>query len=200
MAQTILIKHNGSEYNAGPVKVERSKIYGSTLVRAITPDGKICTQGGINHDGVTLVDTGCTKTGLLTADGRWMDRSELQAFNVDGTPAQIHPSTFEQGIVLTDKATAEDLLNLNVVAVYQLVGCELSKLAKTLGNDIFRCKFSYRGGYDVSDAFLLGSEGILFIISGKMSSYEPIGIDQEGVWENESEESFDEEELDFSMI
>lgn len=201
MAKTISIKCGGIEYDVAPVKIERSKIYGWSQIQAVTPEGGVCSQGGVNNDGITLVGPGCTKPALLTTDGRWMTREDLLAYNPDGTTAQFISSSFDKGIELIAKATPEELLNLNVTAVYQLIGPKMQELINTVGENIYRCTFSYRGGYEAYDAFVIAVDGLLFIISGKSSIYEPIGISQEGVLDNDFDLNFDEDtELDFSMM
>lgn len=201
MAKTISIKCNGVTCDVAPVKVERRKIYGYSQVRAVTPEGGVCTNGGINNDGTTLVDLGCTKTGLIKSDGEWMERSELQAYNADGTAAEFHVSTFESGIELNRVATVEELLDLNVAAVYQLGGNDALKLREMIGDEIYRCSFSYRGGYELNEAFVLKADDSVFIITGQSSVYEPIGISQEGNFDDENDETSEEEdELDFSMM
>lgn len=199
MARTLTITCGGATFNVAPIKLERSKLYGGTELQISTKDGIECHIGAINSDGLTIVDTGCAKTGMLAADGQWMERDELVALAPDGTQIQPIASSFDTGIKLADRCQIEDLLSINVQSVYQLSGPDSADIAAMVGEDIFTLQFSYRGGYESMDAFLLATEDGVFLITGNRASLDYIGIDQSGVLDDIDDMEM-EAELDFSMM
>ncbi len=79
MAKALNLVLGGSKYALTPTKVERKKIYGWTELRATAPDNTVCRQAGLDSDGRTIVPKGATKMGMMTTNGQWMDKSELEA-------------------------------------------------------------------------------------------------------------------------
>lgn len=100
---------------------------------------------------------------------------------------------------LKHKVGVNDLLDCNINAVYQIYSADSKALAGMIGNHIYCFPFSYRGGYESSDAFLLVKDDNLFMLTGSKRSYEFIGLDQTGVIEDDCEFDMDEE-LDFGMM
>ena len=200
MARNLTITLGTSTYAVAPVKVERSKLYGSTEMRVTTIDGHTCHVAGINGDGITIVDPGCTKTGMITEDGLWMERDELRAVKADGSEVPEVESSFNCTILPTGKATMEDLLSINVTSVYQLTGYDTLGLVEAVGDEIYTFPFSYRGGYEHSPAFLLATDSALFIVVGTPAALDFIGIDESGVLDDEIDDNDFEDELDFSMM
>ena len=200
MARILTLQHGSATFLVNPVKVERTKLYGTTGMRATTPEGKFCHIAGINGDGITVVEPGYTKTGIMTDDGLWADRSELKAVMPDGTDAPLVESSFNSEISLDTKVSENDLLAINVSSVYQLSGADTLQLASQIGDDIYTFRFSYCGGYEPCTAFLMVANGVLYIITGTNAPLEFIGIDQNAVLDNDSDEDILDDELDFSMM
>lgn len=199
MAQQLAIRLKGSEFLALPIKVERRKLYGWTAMRATTPEGEICTLGGLSSDGTTIVAPGLTKSGMVNSDGCWLDRNETMAVNPDGTPARLIPSSFETGLDLGEKADMTELLDLNINAVYQ-ISEGFSGLAEAVGDDIFRVNFLYKPSYEANQAFILATNEGVFLLAGTQGTYLPIGIEQEGVFDESPDDEDSEEDLDFNMF
>lgn len=200
MARTLKFIHGTTTASLSPVKVERAKLYGISEMRATTPEGTSCHLAGINSDGVTVVENGCTKNGILAEDGLWIDRSQLKAVRHDGTEAPVIESSFNGDIRLDRKATEEDLLSINVSSVYHLSGPDALALASEVGNDIYTFPFSYNGGYESSIAFLVATGAGIFVITGTSAPLEFIGIEQSGILDEGCEEDAIDDELDFSMM
>lgn len=199
MARTLTFNLNGIRLKSSPVKLERAKLYGRSELRAITPDGRICHHGGINSDGITLVEQGCVKQALITYDGLWADRSDLVAVKADGTAATLYESSFNEEIILSEKASPEDILNLKVLSVYQLGDAEAAELMNLIGSDIYRFSFSYTGGYELQTAFIIATDDSVYIITGTMCEFEFLSLSQTGTLDNDLMEMTDDD-LDFSMM
>lgn len=201
MAKSLNIKLGDKTFSLAPTKVERKKLYGWTETRAVEPDGKVCRQAGLDSDGVTVIPSGAIKNGMIRADGLWMEKDELKAVHADGTDAEPFLSSFDEVIELGEKATLEALLDLIISSVYQLDGEEDGALATLVGTDIYRTTFSYRGGYEQSDAFVVSNGSATFILVGEKSEFEFVGLDNQGVIEELEEEcTMEEDELDFSNM
>ncbi|MCQ2223833.1 MAG: hypothetical protein MJZ35_08625 [Bacteroidaceae bacterium] len=201
MAKALNLILGGSTFALAPTKVERKKLYGWTELRATDPDGNVCRQAGLDSNGVTIIPKGATKIGMLREDGNWMEKDELQALHADGSVAEAIPSSFEGEIKLEQKVDTEKLMDCIVTSVYQLEGEGAEELAKAIGNDIYTFPFSYRGGYDASDGFLLSNGTTPFIFVGTEALFEMIGLEEQAVVDEPDDEvEMEEDELDFSMF
>lgn len=201
MAKNLNLVLSGHVFSLAPTKIERKKLYGWTEMRVTDADGIVCRQAGLNGNGVTIIPKGATKIGMLRADGNWMEKEELQAVWPDGSVAEVVPSSFDRDIVLDNKVDAETLLDRVITSVYQLAGEEATALAQALGNDIYSFLFSYRGGFEAADGFLLGNGSVPFIFVGTEARFDYIGLEEQAVLdEPEDEVEIEEDELDFSMF
>lgn len=200
MCRTLNFTLGDQHFDLAPVKLERKKLYGWTEMRVTTPDGAVCRQAGLDKSGQIIIPKGATKIGLLDEEGSWLEKSDLIAIRADGSEATAVPSSFDAPISLMQKSSAEELLNLRVATVYQLTGDEASALSNLLGNDIYSFAFSYKGGYETQQAFLLTTGTTPYIIAGEAMQFDFIGLDEQGVICEMDEVEIEEDELDFSMM
>lgn len=191
----------GRTLAVAPVKLERKKLYGWSELRVVDKDGNVCRQSGINNDGCTIVDNGCTKVAILDEHDCWTERDALVALNPDGTQAEKRPSVFSGEIALDTIASVDDLMDIKVASVYQIAGEDAAELLQHVGDRIYTFPFSYTGGYEQLSAFLLAADNTLYIIAGTRSEFEYLTLDQAGVLDTDDDcEALDEEELDFTMM
>lgn len=201
MAKTLNFSMGINHFALSPVKVERKKLYGYTETQAVDSEGRICQQAGLDGNGMTIVPKGATKVGMLTESGEWMSSDDLQAVHADGRAAELISSSFEEEISLDTQASAEELLRLIIASVYELSGEGTEELAAEVGQRIFRFPFSYKGGYEALTAFLISTGTSVFVLTGELADFPMIGVDDQGVIDEEYEETeMDDEELDFSMF
>lgn len=201
MAKALNFNLNGIPYAAVPTKLERKKVYGWTELRVTSDDGHICRQVGLDNSGQIIIPKGAIKIGAVKDDGSWMDKSELVAVHQDGTPAAPVSSSFDEAILLNRKATPEELLDSVITSVYQLDSETPQELIAAIGSDIYTFPFSYRGGYEASDAFLLANGNTAYILVGNPAQFDFIGLEEQGILdEPEDETEIDDEELDFNMM
>lgn len=199
MAKNLIVRVGGQSFNIQPTKVERRKLYGWNELEVDTPQGLHCTQVGLNSDGVTIIPAGGTKTGMLCADGQWMERAELVAVGQNGKQVEKVSSSFDDGIELTEKCSVDELLDHNISSIYQLTGDESLILASRIGQDIYRCTFNYLSSYEPSPAFVLANGADVFILSSTPGDYEYVGLEEHGMIDAVEEEIMDEDELDFNF-
>ncbi|MDE6239370.1 MAG: hypothetical protein K2M54_05205 [Muribaculaceae bacterium] len=201
MAKTIAISLRGSSFELIPQKVDRDKLYGHTELRVLNADGTCCSQAAINGDGINIICPGATKIGIIDNSGNWVDKQALIPKAEDGsTPVKI-PSSFDNEISLAREASIEELLDLSIQSVYQLTGIDAIKLAAGIDSRIYTFPFSYRGGYECNTAFVLANENGVFMLTGTLTTYEFVGLDEFAELDTSDEDiNIEDGELDFSMM
>lgn len=200
MARELTFKLAGSDYSAAPVKLERKKIYGWTSIVATDRAGDVCNSVYLSPDDSLIIPSGGLKQATVDSNGRWVEKSELTAYSADGTEAlPVVPSSFDAPIELSAKATPEEFLDNDWESVYQLTNPDL---AAAVGNDIYKFEFSYRGGNNLNDAYLMNTPGGLFLFAGDKQEFPLVSLAEETtIDDNEPvEEEASIDELDFSMF
>lgn len=198
MAKELIFTISGIEYPAVPVKLERKKVYGWTETVATDKDGEECVSAYLSPDDSLVIPSGGLKQASVDSDGRWIDKSELIAFSADGeNRLPVLPSSFDAPIELNTKATIEEFLDNDWESVYQLVNPEL---AAAVGKDIFKFEFSYRGGTNHNDAYLLNAPGGLFLFAGDKQEFPLVSLAEETTIDDNEEPEEEIDELDFSMF
>jgi len=201
MAKDLTFILNNTQYAASPEKVERKKIYGWVDTRVTDEKGGECQLAYLDDSGATIIPKGGIAQLLLTPDGRWLDKSALVARHTDGTPAEKVPSSFDAPIDLGAPVALEDLLDHDITSSYCLQGEGAAQLAAALGESVYRFIFNYRADFEGATAFLINSNGIPFILTGKRVQLKMIRLEQAGqIDELEAEAEEDADELDFSMM
>ena len=201
MAKTLNFNLNGIPYAAVPTKLERKKVYGWTELRVTSGDGNVCRQVGLDSSGQIIIPKGAIKIGSVKEDGSWMDKSELVAVHEDGTLAEPVASSFDEAILLNKKVSPEEFLSNVITSVYQLDSDSSAELISAIGDDIYKFPFSYRGGYEAAEGFLLANGNSAYIFVGSPAQFDFVGLEEQGVLDEPDDESeIDEDELDFNMM
>ena len=205
MAREMIFAMNGKEYNVEPIKIDRKKLYGWSEVRAFDDDGNECVLVSTDTSGTIIIPKGGIGLGILSNDGRWVERNHLKAVDADGNEVAKNTSTYNKVNVLTQKATEEEFLDCSIKALYQLCDAD-NDFIDAIGNDIYKIDYCYNDSYETSPAFLLTSETDgkkgLFLFIGVQNVFEFIGLNQiaVAVGDEEAEEEEDSDEIDFSMF
>ena len=199
MAKELIFKLGGADYGAAPVKLERKKIYGWTDTVATDKDGNVCGSAYLSPDDALVIPSGGLQQATVDSEGRWVKKSELTAYSEDGQEVlPVLPSSFDAPIELKEKATKEEFLDNDWESVYQLVNADL---AAAVGNDIYKFEFSYRGGTNHNDGYLINTPGGLFLFAGDRQEFPLISLAEETtIDDNEEPEDESIDELDFSMF
>ena len=202
MAKQLTFSISGKECTATPMKLDRKKIYGWSEKLALDDDGCECSLVSMDETGTIIIPTGGTGLGILSADGRWVDRKSLKTVKLDGSPAKLMPSSFSVTNVLDKKVTAEELLDCSVTATYHLIAD--SELIAAIGEDIYTFDYCYRDSYETAAAFLLvanvDGKSELFMLTGPMNDFKFIGFEEISVVDEEVTDEDDDDEIDFSMF
>ena len=199
MAKELVFKLSGIDFTAAPVKLERKKVYGWTDTVATDKDGEECVSAYLSPDDSLVIPSGGLKQATIDNDGRWIDKSELIAYSEDGENIlPVLASSFDAPIELNTKATIEEFLDNDWESVYQLVNPDL---AAAVDDDIYKFEFSYRGGTNHNDGYLMATPAGLFLFAGDKQEFPLVSLAEETTiddTEEPEEESIDE--LDFSMF
>ena len=200
MARNLTFKLKGKEYSANPVKVDRSKLYGWTELKALDDAGRECRIVNMDETGSLIIPKGGLGMGMLSPEGEWVERSSLKAVKSDGSDAGSVPSSFSSPIELKQTVDAETFMDHKITSVYQLD--EAAELIAALGDSIYSFTYSFRDSFKGDPAFVLAAGGALFMLVGQKLDFQMIGLAQAETIdeENSDEEEEDSDELDFSMM
>ena len=202
MAKPLIFKLEEKEFQLEPVKLDRKKLYGWSEKIALDEQNNECELLTFEPRTMSILPSGAVGQGMISQEGEWVERSQLKAVTADGTAAEKIPSAFDAPIVLDQTVSEEEFLDHYITAIYTLQGEEnCPEFVKQIAiGPIFTFQFSYRAGFNSNPAFLVESQGELFVLVGKKSSFEFVGYEQVGYLDEEDDttESFDD--FDFGMM
>jgi len=193
----------GNEYSVEPVKIDRKKLYGWSENHAFDDDGNECMMVSTDTSGTIIIPKGGVALGLVSDEGKWVERSELKTVKADGSEAVLIPSSYNSVNVLDSKATEEDLLDCSITACYHLM--ESDELIAAIGNDIYKFDYCYRDSFETSPAFLLTSvidgKKELFLMVGTQNIFDFIGLSELSVAvDSETDDEEESDDIDFGMF
>ena len=198
MAKELRFSLSGVEYASAPVKLERKKLYGWSDLVATDKVGEVCDKAYLLPDEALLIPSGGYKQGTVDEDGKWVEKSELTPYDETGSVMPTYASSFDAVIELGETVSAEDFLDNDWEAVYQLVNADL---ASAVGDKIYKFAFSYRGGTNSNDGYLINTPGGLFLFAGDKQEFPLVALADQTVIDDVEEEIEEEiDELDFSMF
>jgi hypothetical protein len=207
MARTLTFTFGKKSFDCTINKVDRTKLYGSRTIETLDMDGNKCLLATLLDDGKTLVPSGGTASGYLNPEGEWVSRKKITAVDLDGNKLAIVPSSFDAGMPLKEKVTADEFLDHSIRLTYALQSDNMDKafLNAVKGGAIFKTYFSYRGGIDPDPAFVMqGEDETIWLLIGKENRVEYSKLEQAAVilvtdQDDEGAETSGDE-LDFGML
>jgi hypothetical protein len=199
-----MIPNRAAPLRPTPHKLDRGKLYGSVEVEALDERGRRCDLATLSSDGQTLIGKGGKAMGFVSPEGRWLERAELRAVDLDGEPIEQVPSSFNQVTPLVEKVSVEVYLAHNIKAVYMVSADEaaLAPLREELATGaIYSFPYSFRGGLVTDVGFLLrGQDDDVFLAVGQPTQLHFLGLEQLPLYEDETPEGGDDDDLDFGML
>lgn len=196
------------KFDTVPVKVDRRKLYGWTEIVAVDDNNNQCQLFSTDDTGAFIISRGGTGLGILSSEGRWVERSSLKTVREDGKPAKLIPSSFNTVTPLKKTVTEEEFLNYSITDFYQLTNAS-EQLIEAVGEDIYTFPYTYLDSYEASTAFLMavdgnGQEKLLFMLIGVRNVFEMLCFGDCGEITEDYEDAFgymeDDDDLDFSMF
>jgi hypothetical protein len=203
VAKQIKFVFNDSSWAAGLVKLDRDKVYGYVEEVITDANQEPCAVASLLDDGHSLVLTG--SMALKTVDDKFneVDKKSLKAFKLDGTPAELVPSSYDADVLLME-GTLDDLFNLETNTVYQLAFDDEAQekgLAEFLAGKVMRFVFNYRADYEGADAVLIAAQGKAFALTGRMLEFPYLENKMVIIQENPTgSDDNTEETIDFGML
>lgn len=199
MARKVKFNINSSLLESGIVKVDRSKLYGSSKKIVRDMKGNECVLSNL-YNGDRILPKGSISQVLVDNEGLFVSRSALVGFNSNNEQVEKVSSIFSNDNQCK-KVDLDEFLSVNVKSIYQLVIEEddKEKWNTLFANDeIYHFVFNYREDYEGDDAYLISNGDDLFITVGKKNDFE--FLEQSNIVIDDEEEEEIDDELDFSMF
>lgn len=203
MPRLLTLLLDGEEVPVVPIRIDREKLYGSVEIEAFDEKGKPAEIKILAADGKTLIDKGGTALATIDESGSSVDRRELKPVDSDGDPVETVESSFNAPNPLA-KAAPEDYLSTLVKSVYYLAppeGGDIEFLQDHLdAGNIYGFPFSWRGGLEYDNAFVIGSRSNAFMVVGKPADLQYVRLNQEVVLDTVEEKEISADEIDFETL
>jgi hypothetical protein len=199
MARKVKFIINDNFFESGIVKVDRSKLYGSSKKIVRDMKGNECVLSNL-YNGDRILPKGSISQVLLDKGGLFVNRSDLVGFNSSDKKVDKVSSIFSIDNKC-EKVDLDEFLSVNVKSIYQLAIEESDKEKWNIlfaNDEIYYFIFNYREDYEGDDAYLISNGEDFFITVGKKNDFEFLERNNI-VIEDEEEEEIDDE-LDFSMF
>lgn len=200
MARQLTFRIKRKEYTVIPVKIDRKKLYGWTEIIALDEQGRTCNLVSTDDTGTLIIPKGGTALGMLSSDGKWVERTQLQTVRQDGSEAEIIPSSFSVVISLKQKVTDEEFLDYSITDFYQLDNVS-DDLLKAIGDDIYTFDYTYLDSYETTPAFLMVADATLFMLLGYKNRFDMLCLGECSIVDDDDDYiEVTDDDIDFSMF
>lgn len=200
MSRKVSFKIEGSLLESEIVKVDRTKLYGTSEKIVYDTNKEECVLSDL-YEGSIILPRGSVGQVLIDENGNSVSRSELIGFNLQGEKVEKVPSIFSIENICK-KVEIDDFISSSIKSIYQLVidENEIESWKKYFTNDeVYLFEFNYREDYEGDDAFLVSNDEGFFISIGKRNEFEFLELSNISV-EDTDEDIEIEDDLDFSMF
>ena len=200
MGRKVNFKIEGSLLQSEIVKVDRTKLYGTSQKVVYDTNKEECVLSDL-YEGSIILPKGSIGQVLIDEEGKSISRSELIGFNIQGEKVEKVPSIFsiENSCKRVD---IDKFLSSSIKSIYQLIIDEeqIEMWKKFFLNDeIYLFEFNYREDYEGDDAFLISNEQGFFIGIGKSNELEFLELSNISLEDTDDDIDL-EDDLDFSMF
>ena len=198
MARNVKFKIDGVLLDSEIIKVDRTKLYGSSKKIVKDKNGNQCIISNL-YQGNRVLPKGSISQILVDQKGKFVKRSELVGFDLNNNKVEKVSSIFSIEN-LCAKVEIDEFLSVNVKSIYQLKIDEttIDKWKNFFTNDdIYHFVYNYREDFEGDDAYLIYIGLDFFITIGKKNDFE--FLEQNNIIIDDEEEEI-EDELDFSMF
>jgi len=200
MGRKVSFKIEGSLLESEIVKVDRSKLYGTSEKIVYDSNKEECILSDL-YEGSIILPRGSVGQVLIDENGNSVSRSELIGFNLQGEKVEKVPSIFSIENSCK-KVDIDDFISSSIKSIYQLVidDDQIESWKKYFtNNEVYLFEFNYREDFEGDDAFLISNEEGFFISVGKSNEFEFLELSNVTV-EDTDEDIEIEDDLDFSMF
>lgn len=203
MPRSLMLSLDGEEFSVQLTKIDREDLYGSVEVEAFDEKGNPAQLLVLASDGKTLLNKGGTALATLDKNGNSVERNTLKPVNMEG----VEIDTVESSFGVSNKlkvADIDDYLSQVVKSIYILDPVEdgdikflLDHLSSGL---IYAFPFSYRGGTEYDNAFVIGNKDDAFMIIGKQARFQFAKLNQAAHLDAMEEEEISGDDIDFDLL
>lgn len=198
-----MLSLDGEDFEVQLKKIDREDLYGSVAIEAFDEKGNPAQLLVLASDGKTLLDKGGTALATVDQKGSSVERNTLKPVNADGEPIEPVEASFGKSNKLK-VADIDDYLSQVVKSIYILDPVEdgdirflLDHLASGL---IYSFPFSYRGGTEFDNAFVIGNKDDAFMIIGKEARFKFAKLNQAAQLDAMEEEEISGDDIDFDLL
>jgi len=206
MPRQLILSLDGREFAVTLIKIDRDKLYGSVEIEAFDEKGNEASLRVLAADGKTLIDKGGTSLATVNEKGNSVDRTSLMAVGEDGDVIEPVPSSFNGPNELR-QAEIDDYLSLMFKSLYLVQPAEEDGDIRYLldhldGEQLYTFPFSWRGGLEYDQAFVIGAGGDAFMVVGKPAAFEFVTLNQSTALDSTGteEEEISADDIDFDLL
>ncbi len=203
MARPLILSLDGEEFSVSIRKIDREQLYGSMVVEAFDEKGNPASLMVLAADGKTLMEKGGTALATVDEKGNSIERSTLKTVSLEGKEIAAVESSFNAANILK-KAEVEAYLSQVVKSIYVLDPYEGGNINFLLDHVsaglIYSFPFSYRGGTEYDNAFVLGNSSDAYMIIGKEARFQFARLNQAAVLDSMEEQEISADDIDFDFM
>jgi hypothetical protein len=203
MARPLVLNLDGEEFSISISKIDREDLYGSIEIEAFDEKGNPAALMVLAADGKTLLDKGGTALATVDEKGNSVERNTLKSVSLEGKPLEAVESSFNI-VNKLKKAEVEDYLSQVVKSIYVIEPFEAGDIKLLLDHvstgQIYSFPFSYRGGTEYDNAFIIGNKTDAFMITGKEARFQFAKLNQAAVLDSVEEQEISADDIDFDLM
>lgn len=203
MPRSLTLSLDGEEFSVQLKKIDRNDLYGSVEIEAFDEKGNPAQLLVLAADGKTLLSKGGTALATLDAKGNSVERNTLKPVNTEGEDIETVESSFGKSNTLK-LAEINDYLSQIVKSIYILEPVEdgdikflLDHLSSGL---VYSFPFSYRGGTEYDNAFIIGNKADAFMVIGKEARFQFAKLNQVAQLDSIEDEEISGDDIDFDLL
>ncbi len=203
MPRSLTLSLDGEEFSVQLKKIDRNDLYGSVEIEAFDEKGNPAQLLVLAADGKTLLSKGGTALATLDAKGNSVERNTLKPVNTEGEDIETVESSFGKSNTLK-LAEIDDYLSQIVKSIYILEPVEdgdikflLDHLSSGL---VYSFPFSYRGGTEYDNAFIIGNKADAFMVIGKEARFQFAKLNQVAQLDSIEDEEISGDDIDFDLL
>ncbi len=198
-----MLSLDGEEFSVQLTKIDREDLYGSVEIEAFDEKGNPAQLLVLASDGKTLLNKGGTALATLDKKGNSVERNTLKPVNTEGEAIETVESSFGVSNKLR-VADIDDYLSQVVKSIYILDPAENGDIKLLLDHLssglIYSFPFSYRGGTEYDNAFVIGNKDDAFMIIGKQARFQFAKLNQAAHLDAMEEEEISGDDIDFDLL
>jgi hypothetical protein len=203
MPRSLKLSLDGEEFSVQLKKIDRDDLYGSVEIEAFDEKGNPAQLLVLASDGKTLLNKGGTALATVDQKGNSIERPSLKAVNLEGEEIEMVESSFSAPNKLK-VADIDDYLSQVVKSIYVLDpddGGDIKFLLDHLSSGLI-CSFpfSYRGGTEYDNAFIIGNKDDAFMVIGKQARFQFAKLNQAARLDSLEEEEVSGDDIDFDLL